>query len=232
MFLFAAIGSLWGREHVERVFLLSLPLLAISGAKLLQFRVGKVGFSMALLGLSPLFLVAHFGTTGPNSLSPADLEALRYFEERTDRGYLAGAYELASLSYNQWSQYPHKSLEAVQLWTRCEGDKENGSQGTTRLGLDYPTYIGLSDQLEDYYRSEFGDANVLQQLDSRARNSAGVALIYDNAHFHAFMVLCEGPVTPDPDPGAQRIRGNSAPPLLSAGVSIALNPTGDLAGAR
>jgi len=190
--VFLVLGASYGREHLERAFLLLLPALALFAAKLLSFRMGRFAFCGALFALILPLLVVHFAAEPANNVTPSYVAGLRFFDEQTTHGYIVGggAHGLGEITFHPAGQYVLVPYEDLARDGMCYSHRSGSSPAADDGQPGYPTYVQTSEHLEAFYEYEFNDVSTLQQVGAMLNSSSDAALVYENPRFTLFVSSC------------------------------------------
>ena len=162
-------------ELLHRLYLFSLPSMAIMGAILMEVRKPILFASICLLiiALFPLHVIAHYGNEELDYFPTSQRLGLEFFDNNTSHGYAVGAYPMGR-SGNPTNYY-------CLRWAGIDFlDNKLVSTAPLKEGENGLFYVGISHRDRAQYGWFQGNYTFLQGLENSLETAPNCNLIYSS----------------------------------------------------
>ena len=172
---FLPLSGYYKVELLHRLYLFSLPSMAIMGAMLMEVRKPILFASICLLiiALFPLHVIAHYGNEELDYFPTSQRLGLEFFDNNTSHGYVVGAYPMG-LSGNPTNYYRLR-------WSGIDFlDNKLVSTVPLKEGENGLFYVGISHQDRAQYGWYEGNYTFIQGLENSLETASNCNLIYSS----------------------------------------------------
>ena len=169
-----AIGSGYGGELYQRIFVFVLPVLAYFGVKLLRLRATAVLLCLFLLIALPLAFISKYGNQTVEHLSTGYLSGTSFFQDSTDNGYIIGQAPFGRMK-NAEQYRPEFSYEDLK-WQ----DNKLARFGYGGVVDVAPRYVCISNFDRTWYSYLRNEPQFINEVESSLNVATNCNLVYAN----------------------------------------------------
>jgi hypothetical protein len=180
----AAVGSAYGYELVNRVYIYLLPSLVYFGVKSLHYKLTiTILIAILIIGL-PLSFIAQYGNQVMDYLTEGYLSGANFFPEKTTNGWIDGTGPIGTMKnaeqYTAKSSYNDLETPTGQLLI-IDGQVQIIDSSWNKDHLDYfPHYICISNHDKAYFDYFLNQLELLNELQKSLEATDHCNLTFSN----------------------------------------------------